>query len=252
MSKNIKTSLKDGILTIHMDRPDKKNAMTTDMYSSMAKAISDAETDPDTRVIMIKGSKNSFCAGNDLGDFLNNPPTSNNSPVFKFLKTIAEAKLPLVAAVDGVAVGVGVTMLLHCDFVYMTKNSTLSLPFVNLGLVPEAGSSMLLPQLAGHQRASELLMLGEPFSPDVALDIGLVNEICTPDMLEKKALETAKKLREKPRDALIQTKALMRRDFETVTKRIDEEGKIFKKCLTSADAKEALTAFKENRKPKFS
>lgn len=251
MSDHVTTSVKDGILTIRMNRVDKKNALTAEMYDKMAKAIKDADKNPDVRVIMITGSTDSFCAGNDLTDFLQNPPKAKNSPVMKFLKSIAGAKTPIVAAVNGTAVGVGVTMLLHCDFVYVAKDATLSLPFINLGLVPEAGASMLLPRIAGHQKAAELLMLGEPFSPQLAADIGLVNAICEPADVETTALKTATKLAAKPRAALRHTKALLRREFESVARRIDAEAEIFKKCLDSADAKEAFTAFKEKRKPKF-
>jgi len=251
MSGLIDTSVKDGILTIRMNRPDKKNALTVDMYDDMAKALKDAEKNPDVRVVLITGAGDSFSAGNDLQDFLSRPPEGENSPVLQFLKAISSAKLPIVAAVNGTAVGVGVTMLLHCDFVYVSDTATLSLPFVNLGLVPEAGASMLLPKLAGHQKAAELLMLGEPFTPQVALEIGLANAVVDADKLEATALKTAKKLAAKPRDALQQTKALLRRDFESVAQRIEKEAEEFKKCLVSPDAKEALTAFKEKRKPKF-
>jgi enoyl-CoA hydratase/carnithine racemase len=252
MSDLVATSVKDGIFTIRMNRPDKKNALTVDMYDDMAKALKDADKNPDVRVIVITGAADSFCAGNDLNDFLDNPPNSKNSPVLKFLKAISNAKTPIVAAVNGTAVGVGVTMLLHCDFVYVSKDATLALPFVNLGLVPEAAVSLLLPRLAGHQRAAELLMLGEPFTPQTALDIGLANAICEPADVEAKAMKTATKLAAKPRQALRHTKALLRRDFESVAKRIDAEAKVFEKCLNSADAKEAFTAFREKRKPKFS
>ncbi len=252
MSVHIQTTLDDGILTLRMDRPDKKNALTVDMYDAMAKAIEDADKNPAVRVIVITGSKDVFCAGNDLQDFLSNPPSGPDSPVIKFLNTIAAAKLPIVAAVNGIAVGIGTTMLLHCDFVYIADTATLSLPFVDLGLVPEAAASMLLPRLAGHQRAAELLMLGEPFKPALAVEIGLANAVCKPEDLEATAMKTAKKLAAKPRNALLHTKQLLRRDFETVAQRIEEENRIFKDCLASPDAKEALQAFREKRKPKFS
>lgn len=252
MTDLVETSVKDGVLTIRMNRPDKKNALTLDMYDSMAKAIKDADKDPTVRVVMITGSGDSFCAGNDLQDFLTNPPKNEkSSPVLNFLAAISEAKVPLVAAVNGTAVGIGVTMLLHCDFVYMAKEAPLSLPFVNLGLVPEAGASLLLPRLAGHAKAAELLMLGEPFTAKDAHEMGIVNKLCEPAEVEAAALKTAKKLAAKPREALLETKSLLKREFESVAKRIDEEAKVFKKCLESADCKEALTAFKEKRKPKF-
>ncbi len=251
MSDLVTTSVKDGILTIRMNRPDKKNALTVEMYDDLTKAIKDAEKDKNVRVILITGAGDSFCAGNDLKDFLENPPKSKNAPVLKFVRAIADAKLPIVAAVNGTAVGLGVTMLLHCDFIYVAKDATLSLPFVNLGLVPEAAASLLLPRLAGHPRAAEMLMLGEPFSAKAAVDAGIANAVCEPEDLEATALKTAKKLAAKPRNALLHTKALLRRDFESVAARIDAEADIFRECLDSDDAKEAFTAFKEKRKPKF-
>lgn len=253
MSDLVTTSAKDGILTIRMNRPDKKNALTMAMYEDMAKAIKDADKNPDIRVVLITGSGDSFCAGNDLQDFISNPPKNEkSSPVLAFLEAISEAKVPLVAAVNGTAVGIGVTMLLHCDFVYAAKDAPMSLPFVNLGLVPEAGASLLLPRLAGHAKAAELLMLGEPFTAQDALAMGLANKLFdTGAEAEAAALKTAKKLAAKPREALVETKSLLKREFESVAKRIDEEAKVFKKCLESADCKEALTAFKEKRKPKF-
>ncbi len=252
MSDLVTTTVKDGILTLRMNRPAKKNALNLEMYEALGQALEDADKNPDVRVVVITGVGDSFCAGNDLKDFTDNPPTSKNSPVVKFLNAISSTKVPVVAAVNGTAVGIGVTMLLHCDFVYVSKTATLSLPFVDLGLVPEAAASMLLPKLAGQARAAELLMLGEPFTPQAALDMGLANALCEPEDLEATALKTAKKLAAKPRDALLHTKALLRREFESVAKRIEKEGEIFKECLVSPDAKEALAAFREKRKPKFS
>ncbi|TAL40287.1 MAG: enoyl-CoA hydratase [Alphaproteobacteria bacterium] len=251
MSDLVNTSVKDGILTIRMNRADKKNALNLEMYDAMAAAIKDADTNPDVRVIVITGTGDSFCAGNDLKDFAENPPTGKSSPVMKFLKAISTAETPIVAAVNGTAVGIGTTMLLHCDFVYVAKDAMLSLPFINLGLVPEAAASLLLPRMAGHARAAELLMLGEPFSAKEALDTGIANAVCETADLEKVAMKTAKKLAAKPKDALRTTKALLRRDFESVAQRIDAEAEEFKKALASPDAKEALLAFKEKRKPKF-
>lgn len=249
MTALVTTSKKDGILTITMDRADKKNALNLEMYEAMAKAITDANSDPDVNVIMIKGSGDSFCAGNDLGDFLANPPTSSMSPVVKFLNAISETNIPVVAAVNGVAVGIGVTMLLHCDFVYIDENAPLSLPFVNLGLVPEAASSMILPQLAGHPKAAELLMLGETFSAQDALELGIANEICATQDLDSTAMNTAKKLAAKPREALQNTKALMRREFESVASRIQKENDAFKDRLASAETQATLAGFFK-RKPK--
>jgi enoyl-CoA hydratase/carnithine racemase len=252
MADHVTSSIKDGVCTIRLNRADKKNALTHAMYDKMTEALKAADADPAARVIMITGTGDSFCAGNDLKDFLENPPQGKNSPVLNFLKALTETKLPVVAAVNGTAVGVGVTMLLHCDFVYIAKGTQLSLPFVDLGLVPEAAASMLLPHTAGHARAAELLMLGEPFTPEQAVELGIANAVCPQADVEATALKTAQRLAAKPRQALLQTKALMRAAFETVAQRIDREAEVFKECLNSPDAKEAFTAFKEKRKPKFS
>lgn len=251
VSRLVTTDVDDGVLTIRMNRPAKKNALNLEMYEALAEAFTAAGKNPDVRVIVITGTQGSFTAGNDIQDFLQNPPKGNDSPVVKFLTAIASCELPVVAAVNGTAVGVGVTMLLHCDFVYIADKAVLSLPFVDLGLVPEAAASMLLPRLAGHQKAAELLMLGEPFTPQDAKDIGLANAVVAPEDVEKTALATARKLASKPREALRQTKSLLRRDFESVAARMDKEAEEFKKCLASPDAKEAFTAFREKRKPKF-
>ncbi len=251
MSDHVTTTVDDGILTIRMNRPEKKNALTGEMYQAMADALNDAEKNPAVRAIIITGVKNSFTAGNDLEDFLTNPPDEKNSSVLNFLKAISEAKLPIVAAVNGTAIGIGVTMLLHCDFVYVVDTAVMAMPFVDLGLVPEAAASLLLPKVAGLQRASELLLLGEPFTPAAAKEMGIATAVVAPDDLEKTALKTAKKLAAKPREALRQTKSLLRRDFESVSDRIAAEAKVFKQALASDDAKEALNAFREKRKPKF-
>lgn len=251
MSSLVTTAVDDGVMTIRMMRPGKKNALNLEMYEALAEAFTNAGKNPDVRAIVITGTQGSFTAGNDIQDFLQNPPKGNDSPVVKFLQAIASCELPIVAAVNGTAVGVGVTMLLHCDLVYIADNAVLSLPFVDLGLVPEAAASMLLPRLAGHQKAAELLMLGEPFTPKEAKEIGLANAVVAPEDVEEKALAAARKLASKPREALRQTKSLLRRDFESVAARMDKEAEEFKKCLASPDAKEAFTAFREKRKPKF-
>lgn len=251
MSGHVTTTVDDGILTIRMNRPEKKNALTGEMYQAMADALNDAEKNPAVRAVVITGVKNSFTAGNDIEDFINNPPDEKNSAVLNFLKAISEAKLPVVAAVNGTAIGIGVTMLLHCDFVYVADSAVMAMPFVDLGLVPEAAASLLLPKVAGLQRASELLMLGEPFTPAAAKEMGIATAVLPAEDVERTALKTAKKLAAKPRDALRQTKSLLRRDFESVSDRIAAEAKIFKQALASDDAKEALTAFREKRKPKF-
>ena len=196
--KHILTETKDGILRIEIDRPDKKNALTAAMYQAMADAIKAAEADAKVRVVLIHGKADLFTAGNDLQDFLDNRPRDDDRPAFQFLRNISRAQKPIVAAVAGAAVGIGTTMLLHCDLVYAAPNARLQLPFVNLGLVPEAASSLLLPALIGYQRAAELLLLGEPFSAQKAKEIGLVTEVVPEDQLFDTAMAQAKSWRRSP------------------------------------------------------
>jgi len=250
---NILTETKDGVARIEIDRPDKKNALTAAMYQAMADAIRAAEADAKVRVLLIHGKSDLFTAGNDLQDFLDNPPRDDNRPVFQFLYGISQAQKPIVAAVAGAAVGIGTTMLLHCDLVYAAPNARLQLPFVNLGLVPEAGSSLLLPALAGYQRAAELLLLGEPFSAHKGKEIGLVTEVVPEDQLFDTAMAQAKKLAGKPAASLRLTKRLMKQGQQAaVAQQIKLESGHFGERLASPEAKEAFSAFLEKRKPDFS
>ena len=250
---HIITENRDGILRIEINRPDKKNALTSAMYQAMADGIKAAEADSGVRVILIHGKPDLFTAGNDLQDFLDNPPRDDNRPVFQFLYGISQAQKPIVAAVAGVAVGIGTTMLLHCDLVYAATNARLQLPFVNLGLVPEAGSSLMLPALIGYQRAAELLLLGEPFTAQQAKEIGLVTEVLPEDQLFDTAMAQAKKLAGKPAASLRLTKRLMKQgQAEAVAQRIKLESDHFGERLASPEAKEAFSAFLEKRKPDFS
>jgi enoyl-CoA hydratase/carnithine racemase len=248
---DILTSQADGILTITLNRPDKKNALTSAMYATLADALEAADADPAVRVILFAGNGGAFTAGNDLQDFLNNPPQGDNTPVFRFLRAISTASKPLVAAVSGVAVGVGTTMLLHCDLVYAGESAKLSLPFVNLALVPEAASSLLLPAMIGHHRAAELFMLGEAFTPATAKDYGIVNAIYPDDRLLAEATAVAKKLAAKPPTAMRLTKQLLKRTKGDVAGQMAAEGEHFRSQLKSAEAREAMTAFFEKRPPKF-
>jgi enoyl-CoA hydratase/carnithine racemase len=219
----------------------------------MADAIKAAEADGKVRVLLIHGKADLFTAGNDLQDFLDNPPRDDKRPVFQFLYGISQAQKPIVAAVAGAAVGIGTTMLLHCDLVYAAPNARLQLPFVNLGLVPEAGSSLLLPALAGYQRAAELLLLGEPFSAQKAKEIGLVTEVVPEDQLFDTAMAQAQKLAGKPAASLRLTKRLMKQGgAEAVAQRIKLESDHFGERLNSPEAKEAFSAFLEKRQPDFS
>ena len=252
MGENITQNIDGGILTLTIARPEKKNALTVAMYAALADAITAANNDKAVRVILITGSEDSFTAGNDLSDFLENPPVDASSPVFRFMHAIAGAQKPVVAAVNGLAIGIGTTMLLHCDFVYAVEDARFQLPFVNLGLVPELASSLILPALAGRAKAAELLMLGNPFDTATALDIGLVNKSCAPGELLSTATATAQTLAAKPPAALRKTKALLNADLDAVTARINSEAKLFGEQLTSAEVKEAIAAFFEKRAPDFS
>lgn len=249
----IVTELEGGILRVQFNRADKKNAITAAMYQALAHALRHAERDNAVRVALIHGTPGVFTAGNDLQDFLANPPRSSDAPAFQFIRAIHEFPKPLIAAVSGLAVGIGTTMLMHCDLVYCAPGTRFSMPFVNLGLCPEAGSSFLLPRLAGYQRAAELLMLGEPFAADTAKEIGLVNAIVPEESLHATAMESARKLAAKPVASLRETKMLMKQGIhEAVKLAMDDESEAFRERLQSPEAKEAFTAFLEKRAPDFS
>ena len=251
--QHIRTEAIDGVLRIEIDRPAKKNALTAAMYQALADAIDAAEKDDATRVLLLHGKPDVFTAGNDLQDFLEHPPRDESEPVFQFLLALNRAQKPIVAAVAGPAVGIGTTMLLHCDLVYAAPDARLQLPFVDLGLIPEAGSSLLLPLLAGYQRAAKLLLLGERFGAQEAMDIGLVTEVVPADELFATALAQAKKLAQKPAASLRLTKQLMKQSLRSaVEQRIRLEASYFKERLDSPEAKEAFSAFLEKRKPDFS
>jgi enoyl-CoA hydratase/carnithine racemase len=253
MSKDIVTELKDRVLRIEIARPDKKNALTQEMYAAMADALADADGDPKVRVVLIHGTRDCFTAGNDLKDFLERPPHSESSPTHRFLRGIATFGKPLLAAVNGAAVGIGTTMLLHCDFVYAAPGARFQLPFVPLGLVPEAGSSFLLPYIAGFQRAAELLLLGQPFDAEKAYAAGFVTQVVPEKELLDRARAGALAVAALPPAAVRATKALMRsRVRKRVGEAMAEEGMVFTERLASPEAREAMTAFFEKRKPDFS
>jgi len=250
MSEHVVTRLEDGVLTLRMQRPEKKNALTAAMCATLAEALEGAADERAVRVVVIAGVEGAFTAGNDLDDFLNNPPRDAEAPVNRFINALVTTELPLVAAVDGLAVGIGTTLLLHCEQVLATERSRFSMPFVNLGLVPENGSSLLLVRACGYHKAAELLMLGEPFTANDALDCGIVSRLVSPADLESEAQALARKLAAKPRDALRATKRLMRRPSEPLGARIEIESRLFAQFLGSPEAKEAFTAFLEKRPPK--
>lgn len=242
-----------GILTLTLNRAEKKNAFTQTMYGAMADALAQASTDSAVRVVVIQGDANVFSAGNDIADFQTPSKVSQDKPVFRFMEEIARFPKPVLAAVCGPAVGIGTTLLLHCDLVYAGDNAAFSLPFVNLGLCPEAGSSLLLPKLLGHQRASEALLLGEPFFAEAALDMGLVNRIVPPTEANDHVQAQATKLAAKPLASLIATKRLLKQDSQAaMIARIREEALIFAEMLQGPAAQEAFAAFMEKRKPDFS
>ena len=246
---------RDGsVMTLRMNRPDKRNALTRAMYTALADGLDAAAADPAIRVVMITGAGGHFTAGNDLGDFLAEPPRDGSeTPVSRFLRTISHFPKPLVAAVEGVAVGVGTTMLLHCDVVYAAESARFQLAFVNLGLVPEASSSLLLPRLVGNARAAELLMFGEAFDAADAERYGIVNRVLASGELEAFVRSRAAALAAKPAGALRNVKKLMRYSTtNSVPERMAEEGAIFAAALQSPEAREAMTAFMEKRAPDFS
>ena len=250
---DILTHTEAGVMTLTLNRVDKKNSITTAMYASMADALDAAAQDAAVRAVVLQGHATVFSAGNDIGDFLNNPPAGGESPVFRFLRAISSFPKPLVAAVCGPAVGIGTTMLFHCDLVYAGDNAAFSMPFVNLGLCPEAASSLLVPQMMGYHRAAEALLLGEPFMAEAALEVGLVNRIVPPTEANGIAQVQARKLAAKPASALIATKRLMKQgQAAAVSKQMAEEGALFARMLAEPAAREAFSAFMEKRRPDFS
>jgi enoyl-CoA hydratase/carnithine racemase len=249
----ILTHVDAGVMTLTLNRIDKKNSITAAMYGTLADALESANHDAAVRVVVIQGHESIFSAGNDIGDFLKNPPATQDSPVFRFLRGISSFPKPIVASVCGPAVGIGTTMLLHCDLVYAGDNAAFSMPFVNLGLCPEAASSFLVPQLMGYPRAAEALLLGEPFSAETALEVGLINRIVPPAEANALAQRQALKLVAKPLSSLLEIKRLMKKgNAGIVAERMAEEGASFGRMLQEPAAREAFGAFMEKRKPDFS
>ncbi|MES2879899.1 MAG: enoyl-CoA hydratase [Pseudomonadota bacterium] len=242
-----------GVMTITLNRVDKKNSLTGAMYAAMADALTQAQANDAVRAVVFQGHETIFSAGNDIGDFLSAPPSSLDAPVFRFLRAISTFPKPVLAAVCGPAVGIGTTMLFHCDLVYAGDNAMFSMPFVNLGLCPEAASSYLAPQLMGYGRAAEALLLGDPFMAEAALEMGLISRIVPPTEVAALAQRQAQKLAAKPVSSVIETKRLMRQgQAGIVAERIVEEAQTFGRMLNEPAAKEAFTAFMEKRKPDFS
>ncbi len=253
MGSDILVHNEAGVMTVTLNRVERKNSITSDMYGALADALQRARDDASVRVAVIQGHETVFSAGNDIGDFLNQPPAGEDSPVFRFLHGIATFPKPLLAAVCGPAVGVGTTMLLHCDLVYAGDNAAFSMPFVNLGLCPEAASSLLVPQMLGYHRAAEALLLGEPFMAEAALEVGLVNRVLPPTEANVYAQAQARKLAAKPLSSLVETKRLMKQgQQQQVLQQMALEGASFGRMLQEPAAREAFTAFMEKRKPDFS
>ena len=250
---NILSSVRNRVAFVELARLDKKNALTGDMYAGLANAIAAADADAQVRAVLLHGAPDCFCAGNDVADFLKRPPLAQGSPSQRFFQAMLELKKPLVAAVGGPAVGIGTTMLLHCDFVYAAENARFQLPFVPLGIVPEFGSTYLLPLIAGYQRAAELLLLGQPFTAQKAKEAGIVTDIFPQEQLMEKAKATATALAALPPESLRLTKQMLKTHHaQAVRAAIAEEIKIFGERLGAVEAKEAMSAFLEKRKPDFS
>jgi enoyl-CoA hydratase/carnithine racemase len=247
----IKTETRERVATIELARPDKKNALTAAMYAAMSDALASAESDPGVRAILIHGARDCFTAGNDLKDFLAGP--SGASQALRFVSALSKAGKPVIAAVGGPAVGIGTTLLLHCDLVYAAPGARFQLPFVPLGLVPEAASSLLLPRVAGYQRAAAWLLLGQAFTAEEALAAGIVTGIVPQENLIERALAAATALAALPPESVRLTKQLMKQPVAAeVAGQMADEAALFSERLQSAEAKEAMTAFIEKRKPDFS
>jgi enoyl-CoA hydratase/carnithine racemase len=253
MTEHILAITADRVLTLQLNRPEKKNALTVAMYQTLADALVAADADPAVRVVVIRGTEDCFTAGNDLMDFMQNPPSGEDSSVGQFLRAIATLKMPLVGIVDGLAIGVGTTLLLHCDLVYAGSHARFKLPFVNLGLCPEAASSLLLPRLAGTAKASELLLLGREFGPEEAVALGLANAAFPSEELLAGAMAVVRQLAAQPPEAVRVTKELIRgRDRAAIAEVMRAEFEQFLGRLMSPEAAEAFQAFAEKRAPDFS
>lgn len=249
----IAISVGGGVLDIEMCRPEKKNALTVAMYEGLTSALEEADRRPDVRVVLLRGQPDVFTSGNDLQDFLQQPAADDGHPAFRFVRAINATAKPIVASVNGACIGVGATMLLHCDLVYAGQHAVFALPFVNLGLCPEAGSSVLVPRMVGHARAAELLLLGEPFDAATAAACGIVSAVLPDGEVLTHARAQAAKLAAKPPAAVRVSKALMRRAFRAeVEDAIRTESAEFRARLESDEAKEAFAAFLGKRKPDFS
>jgi len=250
---SIKTATLNGVATVEIARPEKKNAITQAMYQQMADAINAAAADTSVRAVLISGQPGIFTSGNDIEDFMQRPPGNLESPAFVFMKALMGCEKPVIAAVTGAAIGIGTTMLLHCDFVYISDEARLAMPFVSLGLVPEFASSLIVPQLMGNARAAEKILLGDPFTGADAVEVGIANAVLPANEVVNHARRIAERFNALPPGAVRDTKKLMRRArSQAALETIGVEGKVFAERLQSPEAKEAFSAFFQKRKPDFS
>jgi enoyl-CoA hydratase/carnithine racemase len=253
MSKDLEITVRDGVQMYRFTRPDKKNALLSAMYTEMRQAFDRGDADPAVVAHLFIGSGGVFSAGNDIGEFIARASGGSTlgAPVLDFICHLPRIAKPMIAAVDGLAVGIGTTLLFHCDLVYATPTASLRTPFLDLGLVPEAASSLLAPMRMGYARAFELLVLGEPFSAERAREAGIINAIVPADQLEATALAACAKLASKAPEALALSRRLLRGDPEPIVTRTRDEAKIFGARLSSPEAREAFAAFLEKRPPNF-
>ncbi|HMC15589.1 MAG TPA: enoyl-CoA hydratase [Albitalea sp.] len=250
---SIRTATLNGVATIEIARPEKKNAITGEMYLAMAEALRAATADGTVRAVLITGQPGIFTSGNDLEDFMQRPAQTGGGPAFDFMKALIGCDKPVVAAVTGAAIGIGTTMLLHCDFVYVSDQARLAMPFVSLGLVPEFGSSLVFPQLVGHVKAAEKLLLGEPFSAEEAVELRIANAVIAASEVVNHARRIAERFNTLPPGSVRETKKLLRRNAKPqILETITAEGGVFAQRLQSPEAKEAFSAFFQKRKPDFS
>ena len=251
---SIRSATLNGVATIEIARPEKKNALTAAMYQAMADALRAAQADSGVRAVLITGQPGIFTSGNDIEDFMSRPPGEGmDAPVFQFMLALADCDKPVIAAVTGAAIGIGTTMLLHCDFAYVCDEARLAMPFVGLGLVPEFASSLLLPQLMGQARAAEKLLLGDPFTAADAVECGLANAVLPAGEVVNHARRVAERFNSLPPGAVREAKKLLRKpQAEAVRQTIRSEAELFAARLRSPEAMEAFQAFFQKRKPDFS
>jgi enoyl-CoA hydratase/carnithine racemase len=253
MTDHVLTETAGGVLTVRINRPDKRNAITQDMYQALGDALVGAEADPTVRVVVFTGSGGAFTAGNELADIAERDVLEPSGPTARFIRALIDTSKVLIAEIDGAAIGIGTTMLLHCDLVYVSDEARLAMPFVTLGLVPEYASSLLIPQRVGHAKATELLLLGEPFNGETAVELGIANAVLPAAEVVNHARRMAERFNALPPGAVRETKALMRRGQKAlVADTIDAEAAIFSTRLRSPEAMEAFQAFFQKRKPDFS